>query len=372
MEKALLGEELIDLSRLTRDEITKIDRKERYVCVTCQKEVAFKNGTRKRAHFAHLKEGERQWQPESAAHRLVKESLARWLRELCIPVDVERRFVEIDRIADVYFEFQGRKYVFEVQKSPMSDLEFQKRIDDYAEIGITVVWIFLGVVTKKKKCYRLPAVMHGRTLDTFIHFCTKTVRLTVFGHPVFLSTSAIYCQAISKRLVDVKLENLLSPAKKRVWMDESWVEVKEQFRRKGWARSSRSEMKLVEQCLLRGFNLAMAPPVVGWPVPGAALRKPLFIWQMYVVMVLLKHFRVGDVFKTQDVVRFLVGEYGMFEQKGVAWQVEAYLKWLVRFNVLVRRSDGFEYRKEPETFKAMESCLAGDRILYEEIVNGSK
>jgi len=372
MERAWLGDDLIDLSRLTRDEIAHLNRRARYTCFTCKKDVVFKNGARKKAHFAHVGEEKRNWQPESAAHRLVKEALARWLREHHVPVEVERRFIDIDRIADVYFEFQGRRYVFEVQKSPMSDLEFKQRIDDYEQIGITVVWVFLGAVTQKKNCYRLPAVMQGRVLDKYLHFCTQRARMTLFEQPIFLSTRVVYCQAVNKRLADLSLGEVLRSTKGKVWLDASWLGVKEQFRRKGWVRGSKSEMKLVEQCLLRGFNLAMVPPIVGWPVPGGAMGKPLFVWQMYVVMILLKHFKVGDTVKIQEMVRLLVVEYEFFKGVEVAIQVKIYLRWLVKFGVLKQRGNQLEYFELPEIKKAMEGCLEGDRILYERIVNGSK
>jgi len=372
MEKAWLGEDLIDLSRLTRDEIARLNRRAKYTCFTCKKDVIFKNGTRKKAHFAHAGEVEYRWQPEGAEHRLVKECLAKWLRELKVTVEVERRMPAIDRIADVYFEFQGRKYVFEVQKSPMSDLEFDKRIDDYAQIGITVIWIFLGEVSKKKNRYALPAVIQGRNLDRVIHFCTKSARLTVFEQPVFLSAKMIYSRASSRRLVNVHLNELLMPIKKRIWLDETWLEVKEQFRLKGWSHISKSEMKLVEQCLLRGFNLAMVPPVVGWPVPGVAMRKPLFVWQMYVVVILLKYVKPDDVFTVQDIQRFLVMEYDLVGREGSAIQLEMYLRWLMKFGILSGRKGSYRYLKLPEIKKTMESCLESDRILYDQIVNRSK
>jgi len=198
----------------------------------CQKPVVFKNGTRKRAHFSHEKEGVSISNPESAAHILVKHSLARWLEEQQVMVEVEKRFPQIDRIADVYFEYQNLQYVLEIQKSPMSDAEFNQRVNDYQSINATVLWIFLGNVSEKDSRFRLPPVMLGREIPRLFHFCVRTAKLQIFKAPVFLTTREIYANPIRGKLTEFSVESLLEVevGGERVHFDESWLEIKKRFR----------------------------------------------------------------------------------------------------------------------------------------------
>jgi len=52
---------------------------------------------------------------------------------------MERPFPEINRVADLCW--QDRKIVFEIQCSPMSEVEAKGRIKDYASIGFSVIWL---------------------------------------------------------------------------------------------------------------------------------------------------------------------------------------------------------------------------------------
>lgn len=302
VKRALLDDVLIDLERLTKSEIISINRNQNFLCEKCYKPVVFKNGIRKKAHFAHVKAGIGATQPESAAHKLVKEVMAKWLRNQGIHATVEHNFPVIERIADVYFKYQNAGYVFEIQKSSMSDAEFKQRILDYQRVDIEIIWIFLGEVKKRDHTYYLPSVMQGRPVGRLIHFCTKNANLTLFENPAYVSTKAIYSQTICRRLKKFYLQDLLKKTSGELFIDKQWLEVKFNFRRRGWFFASKAEKKLVEQCLLRGFNLAQVPSEVGWPVGGNGIHKSLFVWQAYVLIGIMIFFKIGDVFGVSDVI----------------------------------------------------------------------
>ena len=368
VQRAVLDDVLIDLERLTKLEILNINRNQNFVCERCYTPVVLKHGTRKKAHFAHVKTGIGASNPESVAHKLVKEVMARWLHNQGISAAVEYSFPVIGRIADVYFEHKGSEYVFEIQKSSMSETEFKKRIFDYGRLGIEIIWIFLGEVKKQGNTYYLPPVMQGRPVARLMHFCRSYANLTIFENPVYVSTKEIYSRAIRRRLRNFRMQDLLVKKHHGIYIDKQWLSIKWNFRRRGWFFASKSEKKLVEQCLLRGFNLAQVPPEVGWPVPGNGIDKHLFVWQSYVLVGMMKFLKIGDVFGVRDVMVILQREYQMTWGSGAAMQIKMYLIWLVKLEML-KLSDGyFEYVNKPGVIASMEACLNRDELLVERAV----
>jgi len=380
MRKAILGTEVIDLDKLTKSELIPLRRRRDFFCIHCKKAVIFKNGTRKRAHFSHEKDSLSTSNPESAAHLLVKHSFAKWLKEQKIIVEIEKRFPQIDRIADVYFEYQNAKYVIEIQKSPMSDAEFNQRITDYKQVNVTVLWIFLGNMVEKGHQFRLPAVMLGRGESSLFHFCVKRAELKIFENPVFLTTRDIYALPIRGKLNEFSVENLLLVHnecdrneylhQKNIYFDQDWLEVKKKFRKRGWFYASKSEKKLLEQCLIRGFNLSLLPTEIGWPIAGAGMRKHLFIWQAYVLLTVMKYFNLDVLFTLKDLMKHLEIEYKVLIDEHASKQVSSYLKWLIMFGIVEKTEKGL-YRciKAPEAMSTLELSIAKDKKFIEVIRN---
>jgi len=369
MRKAKLGDEIIDLDRLTTSEIMQLNRRRDFFCITCEEPVVFKNGTRKRAHFSHVSKGVSVSNPESAAHILVKHSMAKWLRNQRIDAIVERRFPTIDRIADVYFEYKNSKYVLEIQKSSMGDAEFKQRILDYGLVDVSVLWIFLGDVDKKENTFRLPSVMIGRGLRRLFHFCVKTAKLWIFEAPVFVSTRNVYAKPVCRRLSGLRVDDLVCGSRNLMYFDKTWLEIKKHFRIHGWFYATKKEKKLLEQCLIRGFNLSLLPTEVGWPVDGDAIGKHLFVWQSYVLLTLMKHYDLRDVFSLDHLIRLLGIEYQTMVRDRARAQVLAYLKWLVMFGIIKERGRYFEYVKLPKISVTMEEQLSRDKKFVEVAAN---
>lgn len=362
MRQALIKQEIIDLDKMTISEIKNLHRKSEFKCIRCEKPVIFKFGTRKQAHFSHVKKGEVFGAVESSAHILTKHSFANWLEKQGCRVVVEQRFPQIDRIADVYFEFHSEKYAFEIQKSPISDQEFENRIADYAQIGITVLWIFIGELIKKKQSIQLPSLMLRRNLDTTFHFCARTAKLTIFNNPVFITQKEVWQGGREKRLSEWKTYDLLNINKERLVLKRNWLEIKRKYRSRGWFYSAKSERLLVEQCILLGFNLAMLPVEVGWPVTGDAIEKPLFVWQAFVVMAILKYFEIGMEFGLDRMGEILEAEYLIVLSDKGRKQIADYLKWLIMFGMLQQKEKKYIYKKKPHISSSMEVNLQNDEL----------
>lgn len=113
-------------------------KKQEYSCMECGKPVRLRGGEHRQDHFYHLKPDPacRQSQ-KSLTHLQVQWYLLNLLKGE--DVRLERRFPEVSRIADVVWEDQ--KLVFEVQCSPISQIEVEERNRDYGSLGYRVVWI---------------------------------------------------------------------------------------------------------------------------------------------------------------------------------------------------------------------------------------
>lgn len=109
-----------------------------YFCLECRSSVRLRGGLHRQNHFYHT-------QPNRAC-RLSGKSMVHiqvqcFIQKLIPDGEgfLERRFPEIDRIADVVWLPQ--KIIFEVQCSPITAAEVEARNRDYQSLGYQVVWI---------------------------------------------------------------------------------------------------------------------------------------------------------------------------------------------------------------------------------------
>jgi len=110
----------------------------KYQCLECQSNLCLRGGLKRQNHFYHLEANRSCRQNgKSMEHLQVQLFLQNQLTEKnCI---LEKRFQEINRIADVFWISEN--IVFEVQCSPISSEEIKLRNRDYAKLGIKVIWI---------------------------------------------------------------------------------------------------------------------------------------------------------------------------------------------------------------------------------------
>lgn len=109
-----------------------------YYCLECGSVVRLRGGFHRRNHFYHLQADRACRQNgKSLTHLQVQCAI----RDL-LPAgecELERKFREIGRIADVAWEC--RKIIFEVQCSDITAAEIEARNRDYGSLGYEVVWI---------------------------------------------------------------------------------------------------------------------------------------------------------------------------------------------------------------------------------------
>lgn len=131
-----------------------------YRCIECDGIVRKRGGMHRRDHFYHLAPTDRcRLSGKSMAHLQVQ-----WAILQAIPEGealLEKRFAEIDRIADVYWEREG--VVFEVQCSPISQEELLARNRAYQSLGCQVVWILHDQRFNRKRVAAAEGALYSET-----------------------------------------------------------------------------------------------------------------------------------------------------------------------------------------------------------------
>ncbi|PKF90053.1 hypothetical protein CW306_00500 [Bacillus sp. BA3] len=174
------------------------DQKELY-CPFCQNHVIFKSGEVYTWHFAHESNCTNKYiENESEEHEKGKFFLLEWLRS-CYPkayVESEEYIPETRQSVDVYVqhlegELEGKKWVFEFQRSELSAKEWKERHDLYQQAGLQDFWVldedvFLDFSTAKgikdaRKFINLEKVIfEEKGFVYFLNIETKVLTIDVY------------------------------------------------------------------------------------------------------------------------------------------------------------------------------------------------
>lgn len=143
--RCLTGEQSIYSFRLGRsdwDALAEANREEHHLRMACcNSAVTLKRSRYGTQFFAHAHQGECSSAPESAEHLRAKEIIARVVAEYGWEVSVEYRHPKGNWIADILAERDGRRIVFEVQLSPQTPIETERRDERYRVDGVECVWL---------------------------------------------------------------------------------------------------------------------------------------------------------------------------------------------------------------------------------------
>jgi competence protein CoiA len=134
------------------ESVRKLSKSKELYCPNCGNVVLYKNGLKKIAHFAHRPSTEcvvSNYESETAEHLKGKQVLYSWLTSKYPTASVELEvYISVtEQIADVLVthqsgEFQGQRWAFEFQHSPLSEIEWRRRHSIYREANIKDFWIF--------------------------------------------------------------------------------------------------------------------------------------------------------------------------------------------------------------------------------------
>jgi competence protein CoiA len=168
--------ERVDITQIARPRIDL--RAAEMICPVCEVGMIVKDGTIKRAHFAHKPVGNDCPYAEYSAgetpeHReakmIIRDHVSEWFAEYGMAEgQLEVYIPEVkharNRIADVLFTFpSGWRVAHEIQLASISVKELEERTDDYAFAGIDVFWWF-GRDAYKQGAYRWTEASFGYRL----------------------------------------------------------------------------------------------------------------------------------------------------------------------------------------------------------------
>lgn len=108
-----------------------------YICPECESTLRLRKGEERLPHFYHPKRPKNCRQEGKSLEHLHTQL---FLLKRYPGGEIEKRFPEIGRVADVALE--SEKLIFEIQVSPISLFELKARTRNYTELGYKVIWVF--------------------------------------------------------------------------------------------------------------------------------------------------------------------------------------------------------------------------------------
>ena len=358
--------QLIDLRKVSSTDFSRLKLASNYACPYCGASVILKQGPKRRAHFSHKMSCDYKGHDhESEAHHLSKLVLEEWLSNQGVrTIKVEYRLAAINRIADIYFEYENEKYVLEIQKSMIDASLFHQRTNDYEKLGIRVIWIFIGPIQAREKTYLLNRVMRLQKQNRLIHFNVLTETFTLFDHLVWINQKEVQGMTQTVLLKHFSLASLLLPNTQYEQRQlNDWLVIKQEFRLKKALSYQRSERGLLRLCAPFLINVSLLPSVVGWPIEGKAYTKPLFIWQGYVVLCIMSDYEEHDVFTLSELRQKLRFRYHLKESTDVVEALKEYLTLLALFGMLNEQFGYYEYVRRPRLYSQLEPYFIEDEQL---------
>lgn len=149
---ALEGNSLVSASQASRSQL--------YHCPECQGTIRKRGGEYRQNHFYHIRRpASCRQHGKSLAHLQIQLHLKSLITTLSLEKKVK------NRIADTLWE--EKKIVFEIQCSPLSLQEAQKRCQDYLSYGYTPVWILHDREFNKKHASPAERYLRAHTTTYF-------------------------------------------------------------------------------------------------------------------------------------------------------------------------------------------------------------
>lgn len=141
-----------------------------FACPICNEGVILKQGTKRRLHFAHLHTCGR---AESVGHHQDKWNVRQLLQSHGYEVDQEVRIGS--RRADLVAKRNGKSLIVEVQASPLSVEQYEKRTTDYMRAGLNVIWMASGFEVNQATAFKPWMRLEMNRLHTVMAVSQKTI-----------------------------------------------------------------------------------------------------------------------------------------------------------------------------------------------------
>ncbi len=380
------GKDLIHIDHPDLSITNKIVDNSIFSCPECGSLLIIKGGTGKvRKHFAHVQKTSCTGSEESFEHQYVKEQIALWLKnhgyhpekEFTIPGSGGRR-------ADIYVFLNGRKVIFEIQKSYLSALEFNKRQTIYSEAGYDVFWI--GVESNEKRIWKkrmsVLETIRFRAFPFMHSFCYKLAEDALymeFGHvqfqtgiSLFHSKKVIWKKDLRESLYPEKAPVPAAAYKEKV--NHEWKSLNRKKRLFPKFNYSKTEKKITAYYYIHQLSLNYYPSLCFLPIYSFfGVQTGAEVWQSWIQWKYIQ--KKGSWFTLSEVCLSITNdpEFHSFPMShhpanAVRQALRKYLSIMELFGVLERIYPGVYKVIQPLTVKkSMEQLLEDDKYIYHKI-----
>jgi competence protein CoiA len=311
--------EMVSLAgRWTKERLIPLKR-ETFFCPACRQEVVLKLGNHRIPHFAHKKGTACPYEhePESTRHVTGKLDLFEWLKRQGIPAKLEPYLPSVQQRPDILLQYRHHAYALEYQCSAISEPLFQKRNDAYRLAGIRPIWI-LGAHHLRCQSNMPHHVAIPRFQWMFAHhfpfvprpllfyYCPHTKRLTRLVRLIPLSVRRAFAIPLVFPLHSLSFSDLLfsSAASLPPSFWGEWLHHKKQWRLTFTLYPNKTTRLICADFYRFGIIPSLFPTEAGWPLHhGYLLEAPPFIWQTYVLILLLRS--EGRTVPLHSIYRFI-------------------------------------------------------------------
>lgn len=328
---------------------------------------------------------------ESASHRIGKEFVVNWLSSKGISSQTEKWIPAIQRRADVYFQFQGKEYVIEIQLSFINSSEFRKRYEDYLSIDIVPIWVGMDQTDCSRSnqkmtlldelLIQMQPVPHACYIDaekgtwlfrhSYFYLQNRTLSACDYVADDELSIDAFLDKSVTERFTVCFSESFL-----RRWHRQT--KHKRLRRTLSLNRGERVVLRLLQEY---GLNLNYFPAVCCVPLQQQYIFKtPPEIWQTWLLLAVIHQ----SVYDDRIAITYLCDEVSkavreqiiqirsnFMEDRGrIRPLVIEFVSWLDELNVVNQVYPGIYIFKNRVTVKKnLETLMQDDELISKRYLN---
>lgn len=375
--------ELVMLSQLPRNEITKFRNNRMFYCPECDEQVIIKAGRKVVAHFAHQVKSNCAYGGEGEYHEQGKYMLYQWLVSQNIPAELEVYLPEIKQRPDILVTLHGKRIAVEFQCAKVSSRIIRQRNIGYKKANVIPIWILGQTLLHRFNQYSFQITHY--TLQ-FLHQFSSTSTATLYylcpKSETFNSIHDVHITGPKQAIGKFTQKNIFNVSFKDLFLKNDftkydvinqWYRQLNYFRLKERGKVFGRHLNWRTWLYEQGIYIDELPSLLLIPVRSQYLFKvPTYDWQSRILIGFLRHLEVDECFSFTTVrTMFKALEYNrsMYPMLiNETHPIYEYFEYLTLFKVLEKKNEEeFNLIKTIQFYTSIEDALAGDEQMFESV-----
>ncbi|MBU9721783.1 MULTISPECIES: competence protein CoiA [Bacillaceae] len=286
-----------------RDDLLQERKATVFYCPKCKEKVTLKLGNYQAWHFAHLPHSQCSLASsggETKEHGMAKHMIFNWLSSHGYDPKLEFFIPEINQRADIFVRMNKEPFIFEIQRSTLSNEDYLRRRKGYEDLGYEQIWI--GLTSQLRQQYY--EFSSSQLNQILIRFKPNPVALYLdIEKQLWLQLTDFFSLSPQKTMAIPKTMSLSVPPVELLQDDASfspalsfyddlcfsrWLSNTKKKRLRGYMRLSKTEWTLHNLFQQYHVNLNYFPALACLP-----LRSNLYFqthpqwWQSWIILTII-------------------------------------------------------------------------------------